>query len=140
MKDLSLATSVPICVVLYLLVRFGAENLQHWLLPGGDMTAWVVLLTPVPTLVSLLPSSLAGWLSRRALIAGFVVGFLGSATYSFLLGSAASYFQGSLSMLMGSLFIAQCVTGGLVGAAAGGAARLVRSNYSFKPTSLRDAA
>ncbi len=140
MKDFSLATSVPICVVLYLLVRFGAEHLQHWLLPGGDLTVWTVLLTPVPTLIGLLPSLLAGWLSQRALVAGFAVGLLGSATYSILIGSAANYFQGIEPMLMGSLFLAQCITAGLVGAAAGGAARLVRSNYSSKPTPLRGAA
>lgn len=99
MRNLPLAASVLICVVLYLLVRFGAENLQHWLLPGGDLTARVVLL-----------------------------------------GSAAAYFQGSQPMLMASLFIAQCFAAGLVVAAAGGAARLVRFTRSCRQASLRDVA
>jgi fructose-specific phosphotransferase system IIC component len=127
--------AISVGLLFYFIIRYAAETVMQHIAPLGRVSYGVVASTFLGMLIELSPGFIAGWISgSRGLLAGFVVGLLGSGCYSAVAGTAAHYFQASeaQSLVMESWFFTMCIVVGFFSAAAGGSAQLLRSNKSFK--------
>ena len=103
--------------------------------PTGDAFWQILVAAPKGALMTLIPGAVAGWISRdRGLLCGFLVGFLTSALFMTIYGSFWGRPAINGTALHALEFVLICLGGGIFGTAAGGAAQLVRSNSSFKPS------
>ncbi len=124
--------AIAVGLLSYFVIRYASEVLDRHTSTSGLLSFWVVVSAFTSMLVTLLPGFIAGWIScNRGLLSGFVVGLVGSGCYSALAGTAAQYFSaGSNQAVLVTWFFAMCIVVGVFGAAAGGAAQLLRSNQS----------
>jgi len=85
--------------------------------------------------VLFVPGSLVGWIARsHGMILGLVAGALGSLTYSIFFGITLEMPNHPYLPNPWSWAIGEALTQGLIGAVAGGAAQLLRSNKSLERT------
>jgi len=109
------------------------------MMKGGVIAFGAASITKVAIqAVLFVPGSLVGWIARsHGIVLGLLAGALGSLTYSMFFGTTLETPNHPYLPNPWSWVIGEALTQGLIGAVAGGAAQMLRSNKSLERTRER---